>query len=594
MRAAIYARVSTQRQQQHQTIDSQLTALEAWVRQHGHDLLAPHHIFKDEGYSGSRLDRPGLDALRDAAHDGKFDLVIVLCPDRLARKYAYQVILLEELRRAGCEVVFLQHPISEDPNDQLLLQIQGAIAEYERAVLGERFRRGKLQKARAGYYLAGKAPYGYRYIPKRDDAPGHLVVDEAEAEVVRLVYGWLIEERMTVRQLLKRLNFGIYYPRSGRRPWSNSVVHHILADPVYTGIAYANRYRPVPPKKPRGRGPRTAENSCRQLRPREEWIAIPVPPIITPETFDLAAAQLARNSALSYRHNTKYTYLLRCLLTCEACGLSMFGITRQASARQPVRAYYACRGKDCVMSARPRACPRRPVKAAEIEGAVWEHITQLLADPEQLLTQFREMAQLTTAGQSQQQATEHKLAASLRRVAREEQRLVDAYQAEVITLEELAARRRLLTDRRQALTRQREQQIKLRQETVIAQKTFADLSAFCERVRARLDEATFAEKQTILQMLIERIIVGADTLEIRHVIPLRGSTADEGGSSTPEGRLRSDGVHQTELHLRLGIDCLDGFREAFQAIHAGYENIFDAPVLQLRDDREPELRAFIF
>jgi len=578
MRAAIYARVSTERQQQHQTIDSQLTALEAWVRQHGHDV-APHHLFKDEGYSGSRLDRPGLDALRDAAHDGKFDLVIVLCPDRLARKYAYQVILLEELRRAGCEVVFLQHPISEDPNDQLLLQIQGAIAEYERAVLGERFRRGKLQKARAGYYLAGKAPYGYRYIPKRDDAPGYLVVDEAEAEVVRLVYGWLVEEQMTVRQLLKRLNFGDYYPRSGRRPWSNSVVHHILADPVYTGIAYANRYRPVPPQKPRGRGPRTAENSCRQLRPKEEWIAIPVPPIITPETFDLAAAQLARNSALSYRHNTKYTYLLRCLLTCQACGLSMFGITRQASTRQPVRAYYTCRGKDCVMNARPRACPRRPVKAAEIESAVWEHIKQLLADPEQLLTQFRELAQMTTAGQSQQQAAEQKLAASLRRMAREEQRLVDAYQAEVISLEELAARRRLLTDRRQALTRQQAEQVKLRQETVTAQKTFADLSAFCVRMRARLDDATFAERQTILQMLIERIIVGADTLEIRHMIPLRGSIADEGRSSAPEGRLRSDGVDDAELDFGFREHCFYRFGKTSQTINAGDEHIFNASVL---------------
>ena len=120
--------------------------------------LGEEHVFRDEGYSGARLDRPGLDALRDAVRDGEVDLVAVLSPDRLARRYAYQVLLLEEFRRAGCEVAFLQHPISDDPNDQLLLQIQGAIAEYERAVLGERFRRGKLQKARAGHYLGGRAP----------------------------------------------------------------------------------------------------------------------------------------------------------------------------------------------------------------------------------------------------------------------------------------------------------------------------------------------------------------------------------------------------------------------------------------------------
>jgi site-specific DNA recombinase len=236
MRIAIYVRVSTDRQEHNQTIDSQLAALKQWAATHGHELQ-PDHIFKDQGDSGSRLDRPGLDALRDAAQDAAFDLVAVLCPDQLARKYAYQVLLIDELRRAGCEVFFLQRPISEDPNDQLLLQIQGAIAEYERAVLGERFRRGKLQKARDGHYLAGKASYGYRYIPKQEGAPGYLVIDEAEAEVVRLIYRWLIEERMTVRQILKRLNFGPWFPRSGRHPWSPSVVHHILADPTYKGTA---------------------------------------------------------------------------------------------------------------------------------------------------------------------------------------------------------------------------------------------------------------------------------------------------------------------------------------------------------------------
>src|SRR5918993_4592511 len=153
MRAAIYARVSTERQERQQTIDSQLAALRAWTSAQGH-ALGEDHVFRDEGCSGSRLDRPGLDglrdAVRDAVRDAAVDVVAVLSPDRLARKYAYQVLLLEEFRRAGCEVVFLHHPISDNPNDQLLLQIQGAIAEYERAVLAERFRRGKLQKAREG------------------------------------------------------------------------------------------------------------------------------------------------------------------------------------------------------------------------------------------------------------------------------------------------------------------------------------------------------------------------------------------------------------------------------------------------------------
>lgn len=196
MRVAIYARVSTGRQERDQTIDSQLTSLRQWVTSQGHEL-PDALVFKDEGYSGTGW-TTGLDRLRDAAREGEFEVLAVHSPDRLARKYAYQVLLLEELHKAGCPVVFVQRPHSEDPHDQLLLQIQGAVAEYERTVLGERFRRGKIQKARAGLWTAGKAPYGYRYIPKRDAAPGHLDVDEAEAEVVRMLYRWLMKKRTTV------------------------------------------------------------------------------------------------------------------------------------------------------------------------------------------------------------------------------------------------------------------------------------------------------------------------------------------------------------------------------------------------------------
>ena len=384
MRAALYARVSTERQERQQTIDSQLAALHAWAGGSGY-ALADEHVFRDEGYSGSRLDRPGLDALRDAVRDGTVGIVAVLTPDRLARKYAYQVLLLEEFRRASVEVVLLQHPISDDSNDQLLLQIQGAIAEYERAVLGERFRRGKLQKAHDGHYQGGRPPYGYRYMPRHDAVPGHLVVDEGEAELVRTLYGWLADEGMTLRQILKRLNFGPYFPRSGRRPWSPSVVHHILADPVYAGTAYANRYRFVPPKKPcRARGPRTREASCRQPKPREQWIAIPVPALDDQNTWDRAQAQLARNATLSFRNNTKHSYLLRCLLTCAGCGLAMAGRCYGVTAGQPGRRYYRCAGKDCIQTARPAACPNHSVKAEEIEAAVWDHVASLLADPDRL------------------------------------------------------------------------------------------------------------------------------------------------------------------------------------------------------------------
>lgn len=573
MRVAIYARVSTERQEREQTIESQLNLLRTWADAQGHPLSA-EHVYTDEGYSGARLDRPGLDRLRDAASEGAFQCVAVLTPDRLARKYAYQVLLLEELARAGCQIVFVQHPLSEDPSDQLLLQIQGAVAEYERALLSERFRRGKLQKARSGQVLAGKAPYGYRYVHKQDGVPGHLMIEETEAELVRMLYDWLIDEQMTIRQILKRLNFGSWYPRSGKHPWSPSVVHHILADPVYTGTAYANRYRYVPAKKPHTtRGPRTGENSCRQLKPRDEWIPIPVPAIVDEATYERAQDQLARNAKLSYRHNTKYNYLLRCLLTCSTCQLAMFGVTYKATNTQPERAYYKCHGHDCILSARDHACPRRSIPAEALENAVWNHVRQLLENPSELLAQFEEFAHLADASTGQAQRQDRQLQAALDRLQRQENRLVDAYQAEVISLDELSQRRQELALRRQGLLDQQRQQAQLHQQQHRAQEVLESLTAFCAHIQNRLDHLTFAEKQALLQLLIERVIVGEDTLEIRHVIPLHGDMALS-GEGPPKVELRSDGVHPAPLPARTLQHGRDGLLEplvrvADDQLHAG-------------------------
>ena len=415
-------------------------------------------------------------------------------------------------------MTFLQHPISDDPNDQLLLQIQGAIAAYERAVMGERFRRGKLQKACEGNYQCGRAPYGYRYVPRHDTASGHLVVDEAEAELVRMIYGWLTDEQMTIRQILERLNAGPHFPRSGRHPWSPSVVHHILAGPVYAGTAYANRYTFVPPKKPRrDRGPRSHEASCRQPKPRELWIAISVPAPVEADTWDRAQMQLARNAALSFRNNTRYNYLLRCLLTCRTCGLAMYGRTCKATASQPERRYYQCHGKDCILTARPARCPSRNVKAVEIEAAVWDHVAGLLADPARLVAQFAHFADLE-AGSDRERAADQLL-------------------------------------------------------------------------RTRLDRTNRADKQAILQLVIERIIVGDGSLEIRHVIPLSPGQPNGSGAPTPKSRLRSDGVNPAPLPC-----CTDhpGDRrlQPFMRIRDDQLHAFQAALDQALEESRPERLGF--
>jgi site-specific DNA recombinase len=473
MKAAIYARVSTERQGREQTIDSQLDALRRWAAAHGHELQ-DDHVYIDEGYSGARLDRPALDRLRDAAREGEFDILGVFSPDRLARRYAYQVLLLEELRKAACEVEFIERPISDDPHDQLLLQIQGAIAEYERAVLAERFRRGELQKARAGQWVGGRGPYGYRYVPRQDGLPGHLEVDEAEAAVVRMLYRWLIDERMTVRQIIKRLAEGPWRPRNGKRLWSNSVVHRILSDPLYAGTAYANRHAHVAPRKPRSAGPRAGLPTCRKPRPPEEWIPIPVPAIIDAVTYQAASEQRARNSALSFRNNTRNDYLLRCLLTCRTCGFAMCGVTSSGAGGRRRHRYYICHGKDTLARDRANPCPQPRTRVEELDAAVWEHVKRLLDDPATLAAQFEERAKQADALDADAHAAARRWEAQLRRLDREEQRLIDAYQAEAIDLDDRKRRRDQIGVRRHMLTLQRDQEQRLRSERQTAKEVWAE------------------------------------------------------------------------------------------------------------------------
>ena len=146
MEVALYVRVSTSRQQQTQTIEQQLVRLRAHVAAQPAWHLAEEHISRDDGYSGGKLNRPGLDRLRDRAAFAAFELVLLTAPDRLARNYVHQMLLIDELTQRGCQVVFLERPMSEDPHDHLLLQIRGAVAEYERTLIADRMRRGRQAK----------------------------------------------------------------------------------------------------------------------------------------------------------------------------------------------------------------------------------------------------------------------------------------------------------------------------------------------------------------------------------------------------------------------------------------------------------------
>src|SRR6202047_1393441 len=235
--AAIYARVSSDRQKENHTIASQTAALIEYAQKNGYSV-PPEWVFQDEGYSGAILVRPGLEALRDLAAEGQISAVLVYSPDRLSRKYAYQVLLAEELSRCGVELVFLKSPAGASPEDQLLLQFQGMIAEYERAQIAERTRRGKRHKAQQGVVnvLSG-APYGYQYVRKSDASAAYYEVIEAEATVVRWVFETYTQRGVSINAIARSLNERQIPTRTAKTRWERSTVWGMLRNPAYQGSA---------------------------------------------------------------------------------------------------------------------------------------------------------------------------------------------------------------------------------------------------------------------------------------------------------------------------------------------------------------------
>ena len=380
MKVALYARVSTERQQERGTIGSQLDALRAAADADGHEVVEE---FIDDGYSGSRLDRPALDRLRDAAEAGVLDGVICLAADRLARVYAYQVLIIEELARFGVSVRFLEGPAhGEDPQTTLLMQMQGVIAEYERAKIAERYRRGKLYRARQGEIPFWKTSYAHRRVVPADGGPARIEVFEPEAEIVRWIFDAYVEKGRSVRQIsFDLLDRGVPSP-TGKPIWGTSTITRLLRNEAYIGTVYYNRREHYD-----GNGRRGARNrkTRSRERPREEWIPIPVPAIVDRDTF-------ARVKQVS-RDNTKWNprgaewgvWLLRGLIECGHCQLGC-NCHRMRGRNGTWHRYYYCRGHDPL---RARAgmgrCPERNIRADELDEYVFAQVRQALLDPRQLI-----------------------------------------------------------------------------------------------------------------------------------------------------------------------------------------------------------------
>ena len=295
--AAIYARVSSDQQKEENTIASQTAALVEFAREQGFSV-PDEWVIEDEGFSGASLLRPGLERLRDLAAEGQIQAILIHSPDRLSRKYAYQVLLTEEFARHGVETIFIKAPHVGTPEDQLMLQFQGMIAEYERAQILERSRRGKRHRAKAGEVsVLGGAPYGYRYIRKTPEMPARYEIDAVEAAVVRLIFDKYTVEGFSIGAIARLLREMGPATRKRVTRWERSVVWGMLRNPAYQGTACFNKTQVGPRQKVTkpfclsGRAVHGEKTSAHE-RPRDEWIEVPVPAIVSEETFALAAERL--------------------------------------------------------------------------------------------------------------------------------------------------------------------------------------------------------------------------------------------------------------------------------------------------------------
>jgi site-specific DNA recombinase len=514
---AAYARVSTPRQAQDQTITQQVARLQAKVQAEGW-TLATHQIYCDDGYSGARLDRPALDRLRDAAARGEFQALLLTTPDRLARRFVHQALLLEEFAQLGCTVVFLDQSLSQDPQAQLLGQIRGAVAESERALIAERTRRGRLAKLQAGRLLPWiHTPYGYRSDPEHPRDPTRLRIEEPEAQGVRQMFTWYAEEGLSIYGIAARLmQLRIPAPHGGQR-WPPATVGGILRNEDYAGTAYGNRDHLVEPQ--RWRSERAAALRIRaqaRRRPREDWIAIDIPPIIARELFARVQALRPLRQAQSPRNNTQHEYLLRTRVGCAVCGWAFSGRPRGPYA------YYLCNGKrSLVSSGRPWRCPVRSVRADRLDAWVWEDICQVLSTPAIITEALRRASAgelLPTATSARVRQLQH----ARRTAQRQIERLVEAYTAEALTLDELQTRRAGLEERLRLL-RQQEQELQWQQQqTLRLGELCANIETLCHATRTGLHALDFAGRRRIVELLVDRVLISHETVEIRYAIPLTG------------------------------------------------------------------------
>lgn len=510
--AAIYARVSTARQEEEQTIKTQLSAVNVLMKERGLRLVEQ---YQDEGWSGDILARPALDKLRQDAKAKHWEVLVVYDPDRLARRYSYQELIMDELREAGIEVVFVTVSAPKNSEDKILYGVRGLFAEYERAKIGERFRLGKLRKIKEGHILVSEPLYGYRYIPKQEKVPGYYEINEEEARVVKMIFDWIDQDGLKLRQLVRRLQATGIKPRKSKRGvWATSTLSHLLRNRAYIGQAHWGSSYAVVPENPKSTEKyRKNRKSSRRMRPEAEWHTVPVPAIIDPNVFARVQDKLKQNFFLS-RRNTKNEYLLAGKIYCS-CG-------RKRGGEGPLNGkhlYYRC--LDRMLSfPLPRSCNEKAVNARTADKLVWDGIAKIMASPtliKEQLNRWNNKQQIRSDSTGDLEFMKRELC----KLKEQEDRYNKAYGSGVLTIEQL---REYTTPIREKVSAYQSQIEKCEQELQDKLSTPLpdenEVEAFAKQAVALLGNLKFEAKRGIIVNVLEKVVGTKGKLTVHGIIPI--------------------------------------------------------------------------
>ncbi len=534
IRAAFYARVSSEQQATAHTIESQLAALSERAQADGSPVPRERQ-FVDDGYSGATLVRPAMDRLRDLAAVGGVDRIYVHSPDRLARNYAYQVLLIDEWRRASVEIVFLNRSLGQSPEDDLLLQVQGIVSEYERAKIMERSRRGKKHAAQSGSLnVMSNAPYGYRYITVHDGkGQARFELIPEQAGVVKDIFTWVGRERCTLGEVCRRLQGAGRLTATGKHIWSRQTVWHILQNPVYQGTpAYGKthmmpRTRKSRPRPSRGRPAEPRRSGSARAVDRQEWLFMPAPAIVDPALFNAAQEQLRENRSRARLGPRRPGHLLQGLTCCALCGYAFYGkTTRQRGKGHVLRdfRYYRCTGTDAYRFGGERICNNTQIRAESLETEIWEKVCKILRNPGSLQQEDPDVDQAKAFPENVDALREQRQ--KLRHGA---ERLIDSLAEGVIDKDQFTSRMNR--------TKARIADIDAK---IGAQATDEDRRAHVDLVMSRLAELSrhldsqlnnpdWATKREAIRALVQRIEIG----QTKVVVVLRPPTEASSRSIEP-------------------------------------------------------------